>query len=61
MEVGVRRLDLADWMVILGLALLAGGLGGYDWRLALVVCGAVVLVIGLWLVSRAAGGGSSDG
>ena len=54
----MRRLDLSDWMVMVGLAMLAGGLGGYDWRLALVVCGAVVLVIGLWLVSRAAG---SDG
>lgn len=47
MEVGVRRLDLADWMVIVGLALLAGGLGGYDWRLALVVLGGLVLVFGL--------------
>ena len=55
MEVGVRRLDLADWMVILGLAMLAAGLGGYDWRLALVVCGAVLVVFGLWLVSRSVG------
>jgi len=55
MEVGVRRLDLADWMVILGLALLAGGLGAYDWRLALVVCGALLVMIGLWLVSRSVG------
>jgi hypothetical protein len=52
-------LDLSDWLVIVGLAMLGGGLGAYDWRLALVVCGAVVLVSGLWLVSRAAR--SADG
>ncbi len=43
----MRTLDLADWMVIVGLALLGAGLGGYDWRLALVVLGGLVLVFGL--------------
>ncbi len=54
----MRTLDLSDWMVIVGLVMLGAGLGAYDWRLALVVCGALLLVIGLWLVSRATG---SDG
>lgn len=54
----MRRWDVTDAMVMLGLAMVGAGLGGYDWRLALVVCGAVLLVIGLWLVRRTAG---SDG
>jgi hypothetical protein len=45
-------------MVILGLAMLGGGLGGYDWRLALVVCGALLLVFGLVAGWRAAKGGA---
>lgn len=36
-----------DLMIVLGLALLAGGLAAYDWRLALVVCGLVLLLLGL--------------
>lgn len=40
------RFDLADGLVILGLALLAGGVAAFDWRLALIVCGAVLLWVG---------------
>ncbi len=38
--------SLVDVLLVLGLALLAGGLGGYDWRLALIACGALLLVGG---------------
>lgn len=48
----MKRIDLADVMVVLGLALLAGGLGAYDWRLALIVCGAILLLVGLVAVLR---------
>jgi len=53
----MKRIDLVDVIVFVGLGLLAGGLAAYDWRLALVVCGAVLLTIGLWLVSRTASDG----
>lgn len=43
----MKRIDMSDVLVVLGLALLAGGLGAYDWRLALMVCGLVLLVLGL--------------
>lgn len=43
----MKQVDLSDAMVMLGLALLAGGLAAYDWRLALVVCGLILLVVGL--------------
>lgn len=39
----------------MGLVMLGAGLGGYDWRLALVVLGALLLVLGLvgaWGVGR---------
>ena len=57
----MRHIDLVDVMIVLGMVMIGAGLGAYDWRLALVVCGALLVMIGLWLVSRAAGGGSSDG
>lgn len=50
-------LDPVDVLSFLGLALLAGGLLGYDWRLAAVVCGFLILaaaVVGAW---RAGHGG----
>lgn len=52
----MRRIDLSDVMVIVGLALLAGGLGAYDWRLACVVCGLVLLALGLMGALRARSG-----
>ena len=47
------RVDVRDVMVVVGFVLLAGGLGGYDWRLAAVVCGALLLGCGLWMAARA--------
>lgn len=44
---GRERIDLADLVVMVGLALLAGGLGAYDWRLAAVVLGVLLVVLGL--------------
>lgn len=48
----MTRIDVSDVLVIVGLAMLAGGLGAYDWRLALVVCGVILLVFGLIGVLR---------
>lgn len=43
----MRRVDGSDWIVAIGLALLCGGLAAYDWRLALIACGLVLLLLGL--------------
>ena len=43
----MKRIDASDVMTIIGLALLCGGLAAFDWRLALVACGMVLLVLGL--------------
>lgn len=44
----MSKIDANDVAFVLGLAMVAGGLGAYDWRLASVVCGAVLLIVGLW-------------
>lgn len=41
------KLDGSDVLTILGLALLCGGLAAFDWRLALIACGLVLLFLGL--------------
>lgn len=41
------KVDLHDVVFIVGLAMLAGGIGAYDWRLALIVCGALLVSLGL--------------
>lgn len=43
----MKRIDGSDVMTIIGLALLCGGLAAFDWRLALVACGLVLLALGL--------------
>ena len=43
----MKRIDGSDVMTILGLALLCGGLAAFDWRLALIACGVVLLALGL--------------
>ena len=43
----MKRVDGSDVMTIFGLALLCGGLAAFDWRLALIACGLVLLVLGL--------------
>jgi hypothetical protein len=45
----MKRIDIDafDLMTVIGLALLCGGLAAYDWRLALIACGLVLLVLGL--------------
>lgn len=43
----MKRVDLADLVVIIGLAMMAAGLAAFDWRLAAVVIGLMLLVIGL--------------
>lgn len=47
-------IDLVDVMIVAGLVMIGAGLGAYDWRLALVVCGAVLLFLGLVAGWRAA-------
>lgn len=48
----MKRVDLADLVVIIGLALLAGGLAAFDWRVAAVVVGLMLLVLGLTAAVR---------
>lgn len=43
----MKRIDGSDVLTIFGLALLCGGLTAFDWRLALIACGLVVLLLGL--------------
>lgn len=43
----MKHVDFADLVVIFGLALLAGGLAAFDWRVAAVVVGLVLLGLGL--------------
>lgn len=50
----MKRIDLVDVMTVLGLLMIGAGLGAVDWRLALVVCGALLLVFGVWAGWRAA-------
>lgn len=39
--------DLVDGLIMVGLVMLGVGLGAYDWRLALVVIGVLLLLLGL--------------
>lgn len=43
----IKRIDGSDVLTIIGLALLCGGLAAFDWRLALIACGLVLLLLGL--------------
>jgi hypothetical protein len=44
---GMKHFDASDGWVALGLTAIAVGLGSYDWRIAAVVVGVLVLAIGL--------------
>lgn len=46
--------DLVDVMIVLGLVMIGVGLGAWDFRVALVVCGSLLFVGGLVLGWRAA-------
>ena len=46
--------DLSDVMLVLGVILLGAGLAAYDWRLALVVLGVLLLIGGFVTAWRAA-------
>ena len=50
----MKRIDLVDVITLLGWLMIGAGLGAFDWRLALAVCGAVLLVFGVWVGWRAA-------
>jgi hypothetical protein len=55
------KLDIIDGLIMVGLVMIGAGLGAYDWRLALVVCGFLLLALGVWFGWRAASGPRSDG
>ena len=47
----MNEIDVGDVVGVLGLGFIAGGLAAYDWRLALVVVGVILLglaVAGAW-------------
>lgn len=44
---GMKHFDASDGWVALGLTAISAGLGAYDWRIAAVVVGLLVLAIGL--------------
>lgn len=52
----LKDIDLVDVMIVLGLVMIGAGLGAYDWRLALVVCGSLLIAFGLWAGWRQSGG-----
>lgn len=43
----MKHFDASDGWVALGLTAISAGLGAYDWRIAAVVVGLLVLAIGL--------------
>ena len=43
----MRDIDLGDILGAVGLAMIAGGLAAWDWRVALVVVGAILLALAL--------------
>jgi hypothetical protein len=47
-----NRFDFSDLLIIVGLSLLCGGLACYDWRLALIIGGVVLLALGLVAAER---------
>ena len=50
------KLDIIDGLIMIGLGMIGAGLGAYDWRLALVVCGFLLLALGVLFGWRAASG-----
>ena len=43
----LKRIDLADAVVVIGLAMMGAGLGAFDWRVALVILGLILALIGM--------------
>ena len=44
--------DGTDTLIVVGLMLLAAGLAAYDWRIAAVVTGVILMMIGLVVAVR---------
>ena len=42
----MKAITLSDILLIVGLLLLVGGVSAFDWRLGLMVCGALLLAGG---------------
>lgn len=42
-----RRVDGTDVVVAIGLAMLGAGLGAFDWRVALVGLGLILILVGM--------------
>jgi hypothetical protein len=41
----VRQIDISDVLAVLGVGLIAGGLAAWDWRVSMVVVGAILLAV----------------
>jgi hypothetical protein len=48
----LKRVSLADIAAVLGTLMLAVGLGLYDWRLVLILFGAILCGGGVWAATR---------
>ena len=48
----MKDITLPDILLIVGFAFLAGGVSAFDWRLALIVCGVLLLAGGAFGVVR---------
>lgn len=49
----MRRLDETDVLALLGLGLLALGIAAFDWRIACIVTGTLILAFSVTMVFRA--------
>ncbi|MCO6450420.1 MAG: hypothetical protein J5I90_06485 [Caldilineales bacterium] len=49
-----RLFDFVDLLFAAGFVLITAGLVGYDWRIAAVVCGLLLLALGLFAAWRSA-------
>ena len=48
----MKEITLPDIMLIVGLVFLVAGVAAFDWRLALIVCGVLLLAGGVFGMAR---------
>jgi len=48
----MKSFAFPDVLLVLGLAMLGGGIAAYDWRVASIVCGGILLAGGIFGLLR---------